>query len=277
MFEPFIWMFKTPDFKRNYIKLVICSIILLLISTVCILWLHNTITVFNNKTIFSVYAYSILLLILKILPFILLLGYFWELTSNIIDRDFDVNAGSIFNGKIQTINKFTFPNWDPFKFVWRGFASIVATSIMAIPWTVLLTMYITGNIAQNYTPASFMANIDTIYKPIVLLALIYTFLLPGLFWNYASKNSVFSALNIHKAVYIAGNYTFRYLINSFLFIAICCLFWDISIIFINPNLIFNPQISFSYIIVQILLIIKNAFLIHIQAYLLGTITPPSEG
>ena len=215
LIQPFIWMFKSEGFKSHILYLIAMTLFLLVVSAVLV-GITVTTSIFTtfltNNFVIIILAIAALLFFC-LLPFWFGQGYFWELTYRIIQRESDVKASNIYNGKVSQVFKITLPERNVFKFIWRGFASFVATIIMYTPYVLIVYAYLStyGINGQN----EFFSNPMT---PILALALIMNILTPALLWNYANRNSVLAVLNIRKAVYIAGNYTGRYILNVLLMI-----------------------------------------------------------
>ena len=135
MLKPFIWMFKTEDFNKHfwylfftYIKFFVLAVIAFILGFI-----------FWDSMPIASGVYYVLGGIFLVCPFLCVQGYFWSLTENIISRDWDISASSIYNGKIKNVFKVTLPEINTFKFIWRGVASVVATILMFIPFVLLLT------------------------------------------------------------------------------------------------------------------------------------------
>ena len=85
--------------------------------------------------------------------------------------------------------------------------------------------------------------------------------------------------NLRKAVYIAGNYTGKYILNSTIF----CIFnfvvsFLVQVLFILGQI--SPTIPFIFVILHTVGVISYfiyIYCIYVDAYLLGTIAPPHEG
>ena len=155
MFEPFIWMFNTENFKKRCFQLSI-TIIITLVLTI-IVSIANGVFFSTNYLVFHILlGITILLPVLLIL---LLQGYFWELTANIISRELDIQASNIYSGKIKQIFKIQLPEFNPIKFIWRGFASVIASVLMFIPFILLV-------ISTAYTSIFILPfeNIDFYHK-----------------------------------------------------------------------------------------------------------------
>lgn len=268
MLKPFIWMFKQIDFKSYwqyfillYFKFVIIAIIIAGIAY----------KVTMHYSIISIIL-SIIAVLCLITPCIYILGYFWELTENIINRELDIWGESIYNGKLKEVYKITLPELNTKTFLIRGMASIVATFLILIPCAILLSS------------GTFIVSFSNLPQEnlLVIVAFIY-FFLPALFWNYADKNSIFAVWNIRKAIYIIGNYTGRYFLNVILLVifnVICFLFFSILFKLLQFNdLIYNIQNPITIILCFLYLTIYyiiNIYILHVNAYLLGTITQVGE-
>ena len=267
--ESLIWMFRKKDFIKHFGYLIILSIVLTILSIVGIIALSmSSCSLTCNKLIFQS-----LLVILAILPSLLSLGYFWELTENIIDRQIDISANNIYDGKVKKCYNIEFPELKLGKFLWRGFASIIANIIMVIPYLSLIFISIySGN--SCHVPMQ-------IY---VISLIIYVLLIPGLLWNYAKQNSVVAVLNISKAVYLMGNYTFRYFCAILFYILICVVnaFFDKYLV----NLIMphvqdfqgwqNIAILIFLLGYMFFVILKSFYMLFVYSYILGTLVPPEE-
>ena len=287
MFEPFIWMFKTEGFKTHYIKILITSIILFvagIISTFPTVFLGTALFVFNPILSIIIFALGIFL---ACSSFFMVQGYFWELTEQIIDRTCDIKSASIYNGKISQVYTIVLPEWNVLKMIWRGFASIVATIIMYIPWGILIY---TCLLAQQKTAIDFANRLSlisvepTLWIPMELLLLIFIFLIPGLLWNYANRNSVVATLNIRKAIYIFGNYPLKYILNLLAMALFYFVDMGLTLGLIKLFHIDSLAQSSNHILAGILLLLFSTFVfikflykIFVYAYLIGTLAPSGEG
>ena len=145
-------------------------------------------------------------------------GYFWELTSSIISRDVDIVANNIYSGKIKSVFVISLPDFKPAKFIWRGFASIVASIMMVLPYALLV--FSTAFTDVFTLPMLEIGNFHSIYA--ICYNLLYVFFfafLPAMLWNYAKENSVFAVWNIRKAVYLLGTYPGKYIFILFCILA----------------------------------------------------------
>ena len=88
MFKPFSWMFKIDNFKEHF-KYLFLILFKFFIPAICL-----SCVILFCKTLPPLWGYvcSILSILLFIAPFFCIQGYFWELTSQIISRDFDVTG-----------------------------------------------------------------------------------------------------------------------------------------------------------------------------------------
>ena len=118
MIKPLIWMFKIENFRehywklfRNYFFFVLVALGLMLLSV----GFHDY------------QALSGILLVLScivfIIPFLMCQGYFWELTDEIISRDYDITASEVYNGRISQIFKIGLPRWNTIRWDEPGFSS----------------------------------------------------------------------------------------------------------------------------------------------------------
>ena len=151
-------------------------------------------------------------------------GYFWELTSSIISRDVDIVANNIYSGKIKSVFVISLPDFKPAKFIWRGFASIVASIMMVLPYALLV--FSTAFTGVFTLPMLEIGNFHSIYA--ICYNLLYVFFfafLPAMLWNYAKENSVFAVWNIRKAVYLLGTYPGKYILNTFVFVIFYLFFY----------------------------------------------------
>lgn len=265
MLEPFIWMFKTNNFKKHFLYLFFSFIKFILAAIILAASCY-----FLIKNIFIQNIFYLLCFILFMLPFLLVQGYFWELTECIISRDLDIRATNVYNGKIKSVFNIELPEINSRKFIWRGIASIVASILMVIPFVLLM---FSGGIAANLSGI-----------PPESLGVLYIFIMafiPALLWNYSSRNSVFAVWNIRKAIYLMGNYTGKYIFNIILFIIFYTADYFI-LIFLAEILDLNKTIDINNINVIKVLIwtivayIKYFYSLYVYAYLLGTIAPSGE-
>ena len=267
--ESFIWMFKEKDFAKHYIFLSAGTVIMFLLALGVILAL----TFLQSAGSLNKIVYMIVFVTVSILPALFMLGYFWNLTENIINREMSIESDNVYNGKIRKICKIELPELKPLSFIWRGFASMVANILIIVPYFLLITLSVLTGSFASIPPQAVIAG-----------AVFYCLFFPALFLNYAKQNSVFAVLNIPKAVSIFGNYPFRYLwaiillgivygVNFFLD--------NVVVQFFLPKFTsgFGAESIFPIIILAIYFIftiLKNFYLIFVIAHILGTIVPPSE-
>ena len=286
--EPLTWMFKTPNFKQHFLRLIGFSFLCWVLLSVLLLIMNNLSV--GAGLISSIIA-VIAAIILIIVPGLLITGYFWCLTDNIIDRGLDADINSIYNGRNAKFkNVITLPDWDIKKILWRGVASVVATIILCTPFIELIILFVI-----NQTVITDFWNIDTQFVSIILcvVLLLSVILIPALLWNYARRDSIVAVLNFPKAIYIIATYTGKYLGNAFLFI-----FYSIIqlFVFIGISLLFGTSITepsqisncascltslgdgleIKAVIANIIFFIICVYRLFVDAYLLGTIAPPSE-
>lgn len=263
MFEAFYWMFKAKDIKKHFVYLL--SVVL-----IC-----YVITIINCVLTFNVSKYQEILIsaatVFAVIPVLTLLGYFWNLTECIIDRKFDISSASIFNGKLKKVYTITLPEISIKRFVWRGIASIVASLLLSFP--VFSMLNLSMNSAMVFNPA--------IYTGISVFIGLF---IPALLWNYAKNDSIFSVLNFPKAIYVMGNYTGKYILNTAVFVIfsfitsliINCFYNILGLNEISPAYILESAKYINFILFTLLVCVLNIYTIFVNAYLLGTIAPPDE-
>ena len=97
-----------------------------------------------------------------------------------------------------------------------------------------------------------------------------------------TKDSIVAVLNLRKAIHIMGNFFTKYILNVLI----------LSIIFLADFLIIafvvyslglgttstqtSVEIVFKFIIFLLFMVVKGVYTTFVNAYLLGTITPPGE-
>ena len=280
MFEPFIWMFKLSNFKIHFLKLIIVSVIL---SLQAVILYYPMMKLFSTANSFFTYAlYTIIAIFVCCSPILFLQGYFWELSSQIIDRSSDITSTSIYANKVREINKIELPEWNVKRYIWRGFASIVATIIMLVPWATIIYFSISRDTHSiNLIPSDINPAVSI---PLAAFIFLFYLLVPGLLWNYAKTDSIMAPLNIQKSIYLFGNYTGRYLINIIIIFVVFTA--DMLLTFLLDSVFGLTQLITNYtalnsivlpilltIIFSAIVLIKWIYLVHVYAYLIGTITP----
>ena len=128
---------------------------------------------------------------------------------------------------------------------------------------------------------SSMLEMQSYSAGILGATLIYAFLAPALLWNYAKQDSVFAVLNFRKAVFVAGNYSGKYLLNCILYAIFNALpsylFTFLVAIFQIQMFDFtNPIYLIKFALVEVIGYFVYIYCIFVNAYLLGTIAPPCE-
>ncbi len=277
MLEPFIWMFKAENFKIRYLQLLI-SIAIFLSAAVVAYATGSALPASSG----AANTFLIISFVLPALLVFLIQGYFWELTASIISRDVDIAASNIYSGKIKSIFKISIPEFKPFAFIWRGFASVIASILMFVPF-VLLVM------STLYTQIFFLPydNIEFYHKLYAIsyniIYFLFFSLIPALLWNYAKQNSVVAVWDLRKAMYLLETYPLKYIWNSILFILFYL--FNYAILYVVQKYIFNLNFvkiaSTGVLSMSIFLFIFVTYLIylyslHVYSYLLGTIAPISE-
>lgn len=260
LFEPFIWIFKYEILKKHFLYLFFFTIICLILAPVV------TFAIFKFIDISGIQYYSAVpAIILTLLPILLLQGYFWKLTEAMIEREFDIKSASVYNGKVKEVFVIEIPQIHALKLIWRGIASIFATIILSLPFGLMI-----------YSDA-----VKTL--PLVNQLMYYIFwglFVPALLWNYAHKDSVVAVWNLRKAVYLMGNYPFRYIWKVLLLVLNFAVDYYALSYFIKIFGLFNLEMSAVYILklaaVILLALLKYLYDIYICAYLLGTLAPVDE-
>lgn len=275
MLKPFVWMFSTENFKKNFLYLFF--VFFKFIVPAIILYVLGSCTIGN----FSFWSY-VLSGVLFFAPLLCIQGYFWELTSQVISREWDIEGANIYNGKIKQIYQIKFPELNTRKFIWRGIASVVANFIMFCPLLVLLYFSAFTGIFGIQLLGTNMFENPSYYYAAILAWIIYGFLVPALLWNYAKQDSVVAVLNYRKAVYIAGNYTGKYILNCIIFVVFnSILSFAISAIFnlfsISTFNLSEPLAALTLLILETVIYMVYIYCTFVNSYLLGTITPPEEG
>ena len=245
--QPFIWMFKTKGFKKHYLLLLIILLLAYALNFA-----------FTFMPEFKGIAH-----LLSLVPGLYLLGYFWNLTEEIINREQNIEANNIYDGKIKETYTITLPELEFIDNVWRGIASIIANILLVIPFAIIMLMGLRHGTLAALPPAY------AIFIPIFLILFV-----PALLWNFAYRGSVVSVWNIRKAIYLVGNYPLRYFANVFTIVVVSIISGGIDYLlaaFVRStgNLVF---IIAAYLIIGI----KYLYFIYVNAYLIGTIAPTSE-
>lgn len=263
------WMFNEKDFKTHFSYLLKYTVIF----AVLIILLAITTLNIGNKNPILLYITLFMILIIALCFLCFPLGYFWELTDKIIYRKTDIIASNIYDNKIKHVNLIEFPELNIWKFIWRGFASIIANIIMFIPYISIIAIAITNS-----------HDIESInLTTITILNILFMLFIPALLWNYARKNSIVSTLNIFIAIDILGNSTFKYLktiiLLSLVYFSNIIIDFFVSKIFVFffgtsiQNLPLNIPTTFGIILLILYSLIKYYYLIFVNAYILGTMMP----
>ena len=258
MFEPFIWMFKAENFNKRVLQLFLSMLLLIIIALV----------------LYAVSAFLINDFYIKY-TLLILAAIFYISSSLVVQGDVDIVANNIYSGKIKSVFVISLPEFKPAKFIWRGFASIIASIMMVLPYALLV--FSTAFTGVFTLPMLEIGNFHSIYA--ICYNLLYVFFfafLPAMLWNYAKENSVFAVWNIRKAVYLLGTYPGKYILNTFVFVIFYLLNW----LFVYGLILLTIPIQIQYL--QVLICnfaasILYLYSLHVYAYLLATITPPGEG
>ena len=284
MFEPFIWMFKTKDFFKRYLQLIIVTLSFIIFAVLSFL-IGAYVPLPNQVKA----GFFILAGILPVLLTLLIQGYFWELTAKIISRDVDIAASNIYSGKVKSIFIIELPEFQPFKYMWRGFASVIASILMFVPFILLV-------VSSTYTQIFFLPydNIEFYHRLYAICYNIIYFLffalIPAMLWNYAKQNSIVAVWNLNKAIYLLETYPFRYIWNTILFILFYILNYYLLAGFAvvngiqqflmkmqSVNLLNSTATCMGVFLFLLVIYIIYLYSLHVYAYLLGTIASYTEG
>ena len=255
--EAFVWMFKKEDFKKHFLFLIFGTIFFYILALIFLVMI-NFIDLPNSMDIYKICLTGFFC----ILPMFFPLGYFWDLTENIIYRKSTVQMNNVYDGKFKKNFIIEFPSMNVFKLIWRGFASIVANIIMVIPYLFIIFISAFTGVLCNVSPAL-----------IIIFLVIFWLLVPPLLWNYAKQNSVTAVLNIFVAINIIANHTFRYIKMIFLFIFAGIINYALDIYFaklISTNISAPLNIVFLFFII-VSIIIRYFYFTYVYAYILGTL------
>jgi len=269
IFKPFIWMFETENFGKRIAQLFAVTVLLYILSIACF-FAGNMLNGCVER--YFLYSGSILFFIAS---WLILQGYFWELTSNVISRDVDIAANNIYSGKIKNVYTVHLPDFKPMTFLWRGIASVVASILMVLPYALLVfSTTFTGTFLLPWD------NINTYHSTYALsynlLYLFFFIFMPAMLWNYAKQNSVVAVWNVRKAVFIIENYFFKYVGHTILFVLVYVL--NCFVLFCIYNILTAWNVNdVCGLLLYFISAVIYLYTLHIYAYLLGTITPVCEG
>lgn len=276
MLEPLVWMFRNKDFKKRFLQLCLTLIVALLIL-IGLLFSTNVIefTFLNGQIL------NILFVVVCFFTSLIIQGYFWELTSNIISRNWDISASNVYSGKIKERFFIDLPKINVIRFLWRGLASIVATIMMMLPFVLVIYTSVLTTPAFNFD-VEYIEGLSVVYQVSCGIVLVMLFIaLPALLWNYAKQDSVFAVWNFPKAFYLIDSYPLQYIKNLILFVIFYLLNTGI-IYLLNYFFMIVMQLSpqenpLVYVMIGIISTFMYLYSLHVYAYLLGTIAPVSEG
>lgn len=255
--EAFVWMFKKEDFKKHFIFVILSTIALFVLSVVFI-HLLGFVELPGILNLYKNYIY----LPIAFLPIFLPLGYFWDLTENIIYRKSTVQMNNVYDGKFKKIYNINLPSLNIFKLIWRGFASIVANIIMIIPYLIIIFISAFAGVLRQVSPVL-----------IITFLIMFWLLVPPLLWNYAKQNSVTAVLNIFVAINIIANHTLRYIKMIFLFILAGIINYALDVYFaklISTNISAPLNIVLIFFII-VSIILRYFYFNYVYAYILGTL------
>ena len=292
MFKVFNWMTDLDGFKEHLQKLIVIGCVLFLISS---FFISHTLTIIKaTQTTNLTFIIGILIaILLPAVPNLLISGYFLFFSESIIRREEDIVPPLVYNEKIKKIEKIELPEFNTWKFIWRGIAAIVANALMWFP------MYLIMIITLSFTvmPFCFGSAQVTLYiynfvksPAFIAFIILACLLVPALLWNYAKQNSIVAVWNIPKAIHIVGNYTFRYFVRIFGVIVIGAVdnALKIAIGYLTMGLSPFQGVDASFIaqsanisgislaIYLLIIYLESLYFMYLYAYLLGTIAPPSE-
>lgn len=260
MFQAFIWMFKVKDFKKHVLYMFLLGLISYIIALI--------LTIFPIPGIGGIIA-KVPAAILFCLPALFITGYFWNLTEEVINRDWDLMLNNIYDGTVKEYYEITLPELSITKNAWRGFASLVAMTLIWIPFGLIAWIGFTSHSYESLSP-------DAMF----IIPIFFGFFFPALMWNYANTNSIFGVWNIRKAIYLMGNYPLKYILNTIIFVIVALInsLIDTLVGTFLQTAVTNQDILGLVLggVVVFLSIIKYLYFIFVYAYLLGTIAPPSE-
>lgn len=271
MFEAFKWMFKNEDFWKQVFYLIRVSVFAILLAAAIIAG-----GFFIKDSYPIVYILSIIatIVILALIP-LFYQGYFWELTMSITERKTDTSAPNIYKKwSIKEIVTVELPELSTKKFVWRGISSIVATILLIYPIAILF------GISLFSMKTGFNLNIETMIATYGFAFLFISFFIPALLWNYAVRDSVIAVWNLPKAIHIIGCYTVKYLWNVALLLFVCVahnFFLIIVSKVLEQAAMTNDFMNLAALIIYgIIYYAVYVYMIFVNAYLIGTVAPPSE-
>ena len=289
MFKAFNWMVNLDGFKEHLRKLIIIGSVLFLISS---FFISHTLTIIKaTYNINLTFIIGVLIaILLPAIPNLLISGYFWEITESIIRREEDILPPQVYNEKIKKIEKIELPEFDAWKFIWRGIAAIVANALMWLP----MYLIVFSSLLVMFT-AVYGFSRTALYNFIMtpgfagLVIIVFT-LAPALLWNYAKQNSIVAVWNIPKAIHIVGNYPLRYFVRIFGIIVVAAIDNTLKIAIGYLTMGLSPFQSvdarfiaqsadisgISLTIYFLIIYLESLYFMYIYAYLLGTVAPPSE-
>lgn len=255
MFKAFTWMFQTENFKKQFFTIFLGGLLIYALGFGLI---------FTGIQWLIPVAYLV-----SIIPTLYVLGYFWNLAEQIINREMEIQANSIYNGKIKNLFTITLPELNFLRNIWRGIASIFAIILLILPFIGLLWLV---NKNGTFAPAYF----TLMFAYLILLT-------PAMLWNYAYRDSVIAVWNLRKVIYIIGNYFFSYIgrVGLMVLIGLINYIIDFGLSKLLPTT--AEQMAnlgvlsvISTIFICLVFGIKYLYFVFVNAYLLGTIAPTSE-
>lgn len=282
MLKPLFWMFKEKDFKKHFCILLLIELLFFVfgIIALCVLLPMNL-----DRQIGVIVS----LMVMFLIPFLFIQGYFWELTECVINREIDLTASNIYDGKINNNIKIKLPKINVLRMLWRGIASIVASIILFVPAVSILIWFSTTG-CEAYRLYDVGQDLILYLSQFIMLFIVL--FVPALLYNYAKKDSVFAMLNLPSAVYIMGNYTWQYVKNTALFVLLSFVYsYILSFLakFLNVEISINLVLSgrqtmsvnaenliLSTVLLLLVSFVFRVYFVYVNAYLLGTIAPRQE-
>lgn len=252
MFEPFIWMFQVKDFKKHFLLLCLLALVSYGLAVALRFIPIELVRIILTGTF-------------CIFPGLFISGYFWNLVEEVINRDWDLALSNIYDGNVKEYYKIQLPELDFVQNIWRGVAAAVAMVLLWIPFAALLMLGVMYNAFVS------LPQCAAVVYPLFLLCFA-----PALLWNYAHRSSIVAVWNLRKAIYLMGNYTLRYVLNTATIVLITLGSFLIDAFAGNLVKITASNGDVWGFLFLIPILIKNIYLIFVYAYLLGTIAPASE-
>lgn len=268
--EAFIWMFKKKDYMKQF--LIFMVTILVLIISAMLIYYNIIVDIKNSSSInFMFYFKPVFSLFLVALPLLIIIGYFFKLTLNVIQRKYTQELSNIYDGIMSKNCEIELPKLNLFSLALKGIGAVIA---MIVPITAVSGLFYISFVH---------GNAHELPLPVWIFIIVFLlFLIPALLWNYAKENTLFSMINLSKSVYIIGNYFFNYIktIIALLFAStISSIISHFTITtFGSTNLAIKTLdiMHINFFIALSLDYILIVYLTFVYAYIIGTIAPIEE-